>query len=331
MKLLILGGTEFVGRAFVDEALAADWEVTTLNRGTTAAPEGVTALQGDRNEVDGLAALGVGEWDVVVDTWSWAPVAVRRSATLLRDRTEHYVYVSSRSVYADPVAAGADESAPLVIADPDDEHFDDYARAKAGAELAVIEEFGVRAILARPGLVIGPRENIGRLPWWLNRIAAGGPVLAPGTPDAGIQYVDARDLAVFSLTVAKRGQGGPFNVVSPVGQATMGDLLDACVQVTGSAAELRWTDAETILAAGVQPWMDLPIWLPAGEDHQTMHQGNVSKAVAAGLRIRPLQETVADTWHWLQSIGGAAPQRADRPKVGLDPAVEAKLLGLSPE
>ncbi|HEU4807645.1 MAG TPA: NAD-dependent epimerase/dehydratase family protein, partial [Homoserinimonas sp.] len=284
MKLLILGGTEFVGRAFVDEALAADWEVTTLNRGSNPAPDGVTALHGDRNQVDGLAALADGEWDVVVDTWSWAPIAVRRSATLLRDRTEHYVYVSSRSVYADPIPAGADESAPLVIADPDDEHYDDYGRAKAGAELAVVEEFGVRAILARAGLIIGPRENIGRLPWWLNRIAAGGPVLAPGSPDAGIQYVDARDLALFGLTVAKRGQGGPFNVVTPVGQATMGELLEACVAVTGSDAELRWTDTETILSAGVRPWMDLPIWLPPGEGHEAMHQGDVSKAVAAGLR-----------------------------------------------
>lgn len=327
MKLLVLGGTEFVGRAFVDEALEANWEVTTLNRGTSPAPNGVAALRGDRNRIDGLSALDDGEWDVVVDTWSWAPVAVRRSATLLRDRTEHYVYVSSRSVYADPVPAGADESAPLVLANPDDEDFDDYARAKAGAELAVVEEFGVRAILARAGLIIGPRENIGRLPWWLNRIAAGGPVVAPGSPDAGIQYVDARDLAAFGLTAARNGHGGPFNVVSPVGQATMGDLLEACVQVTGSDAELRWTDTEKLLAAGVQPWMDLPVWLPPGNDHEAMHQGDVSKAVGAGLRIRPLAETVADTWSWLQSIGGVAPQREDRPRVGLDAERESAILG----
>ena len=329
MRLLVLGGTEFVGRAFVDVALAAGWEVTTLNRGTSPAPDGVTALHGDRTHADGLLALGDGEWDVVVDTWSWAPVAVRHSATLLHDRTERYLYVSSRSVYADPVPAGAGEDSPLVIADADDEHFDDYARAKAGAELAVVEQFGVRAILARAGLILGPRENIGRLPWWLNRIAAGGPVLAPGSPDAGIQYVDARDLAAFGLSAAARGESGPFNVVSPVGQATMGDLLDACVEVTESDAELRWTDPDTILTAGVAPWTDLPIWLPPGGDHEAMHQSDVSRAVAAGLRIRPLRETVADTWNWLQAIGGTAPQRADRPKVGLDPAVEAKLLGLS--
>jgi 2'-hydroxyisoflavone reductase len=326
MKVLILGGGEFVGRAFVDEAVASGWDVTTLNRGTTPAPEGVTALHGDRTRADGLTALGDGEWDVVVDTWSWAPVVVHRSASLLRDRAEHYVYVSSRSVYAFPTPPGADELVSLVISDPDDDHADDYARAKAGAELAVVEQFGVRAILARAGLIIGPRENIGRLPWWLNRIATGGTVLAPPA-DSGIQYVDARDLAAFSLSVASRGMGGPFNVVSPVGHATMGDLLQACVTATGSDAELRWTDAETILAAGVEPWTELPIWLPPGEAHETMHQAEVSKAIKAGLSIRPLAETVNDTWEWLQAVGGTAPQRADRPHVGLDAEREAAILG----
>ena len=154
-------------------------------------------------------------------------------------------------------------------------------------------------------------------------------MLAPGSPDDGIQYVDARDLAAFGLTVAKSGHGGPFNVVSPVGQATMGQLLEACVQVTGSDAEPRWIDSETLLEAGVKPWMELPIWLPPGEDHDAMHQGDVSKAVAAGLRIRPLDQTVSDTWEWLVSIGGTAPQRADRPTLGLDRAREAELLRLA--
>jgi nucleoside-diphosphate-sugar epimerase len=289
----------------------------------------VTSLLGDRTQLDGLAALDDGEWDAVVDTWSWAPVVVRRSATLLRDRVARYVYVSSRSVYAYPAQPGSDESAPLVIADPDDDHADDYARAKAGAELAVVEEFGVRAILARAGLIIGPRENIGRLPWWLNRIAAGGPVLAPPAA-SGIQYVDARDLAAFCLSAVAGGASGPFNVVSPVGHATMGDLLQACLEATGADAELRWADAETILAAGVEPWTDLPIWLPPGDAHETMHEADVTKAMEAGLSIRPLVETVADTWAWLQSIGGTAPQRPDRPRVGLDPAVEVKLLGQLP-
>jgi 2'-hydroxyisoflavone reductase len=326
MKVLVLGGTEFVGRAVVEEALALGWDVTVFNRGSHEPPAGVTALRGDRSAAGGLAALERGEWDVVVDTWSWAPVAVRDSASLLAGRAGHYVYVSSRSVYADPVPFGADESAPLVAASADDEDASDYAKNKAGAELGVLAAFGEqRALLARAGTVLGHYENVGRLPWWLSRIARGGPVLAPGPSDLGLQYVDARDLAVWSLRAAERGVGGAFNVVSPPGFVTMRELLETCVKVIGGDAELRWVDAERILAAGVAPWTQLPLWL-VGEDHAFMHGGDVSKAVAEGLRCRPVEETVADTWAWLRSIGGEAPMRPDRPRVGLDPVVEARLL-----
>ncbi|MFB4280954.1 NAD-dependent epimerase/dehydratase family protein [Nonomuraea sp. MTCD27] len=324
MRVLVLGGTEFVGRAFVEEALALGWEVTTFNRGTHEPVPGVTALRGDRSAPGGLAALARGEWDVVVDTWSWAPSAVRDTAALLAGRAGHYVYVSSRSVYADPVPFGADESAPVVSASADDGD-GDYARNKAGAELGAVAAFGDRALLARAGLILGPYENVGRLPWWLSRIARGGPVLAPAPGDLGLQLIDARDLAVWCLEAAARGTGGAFNVVSPPGFTTMRELLEACVTVTGSGAELRWIEAERLLAAGVQPWTGLPIWL-VGDDYDFMHGGDVARAVAAGLRVRPVTETVADTWAWLRSIGGKAPMRPDRPLKGLDPALEAKLL-----
>ncbi|MDF2706870.1 NAD-dependent epimerase/dehydratase family protein [Nonomuraea muscovyensis] len=326
MRLLVLGGTEFVGRAFVDEALALGGDVTVFNRGTHEPPPGVTALRGDRSAPGGLAAIERGEWDVVVDTWSWAPSAVRDSARLLAGRAGHYVYVSSRSVHGYPAPAGADESAPVVAASPDDEDAADYSRAKTGGELAAVAAFGDRALLARAGLILGPYENIGRLPWWLTRVARGGPVLAPGPDDLGLQLIDVRDLASWCLSAAGRGLGGAYNVVSPPGFTTTRELLESCVRVTGSDAELRWLDAETILAAGVRPWSDLPVWI-VGEGHDTMHRGDVSKAVAAGLRCRPIEETVADTWAWLRSIGGHAPMRGDRPAVGLDPEAEAKLLG----
>ncbi|MFG1941444.1 NAD-dependent epimerase/dehydratase family protein [Nonomuraea sp. NPDC048826] len=324
MRLLVLGGTEFVGRAFVTEALALGHDVTVFNRGTHEPPAGVTALSGDRTRPGGLDALAGGEWDVVADTWSWAPSAVRDAATMLADRAGHYVYVSSRSVYADPVPYGADESAPLVEGSPDAGD-GTYAEMKAGGELAATAAFGKRALLARAGLILGPYENIGRLPWWLSRIARGGPVLAPEPAGLGLQYVDARDLARWCLDAALEGLGGPYNLVSPPGFTTMRELLEACVRVTGSDAELRWTSEEAILAAGVQPWTDLPIWL-TGDDHAFMHGGDVSRAVAAGLRCRPVEETVADTWAWLRSIGGQAPMRPDRPAVGLDPTTEAALL-----
>ncbi|HJD85250.1 NAD-dependent epimerase/dehydratase family protein [Kitasatospora aureofaciens] len=326
MRLLLLGGTKFVGRAVAEEAVARGWEVTALNRGTQPAPEGVRVLLGDRTAEDGLAALGTGEWDAVVDTWSWAPAAVRASARRLNGRVGHYAYVSSRSVYGYPLRPGADETAPVVPAAPDLTGEVPYAEAKRGAELALEEEFGGSALLVRAGLILGPYEDIGRLPWWLNRIARGGPVLAPGPRDLPLQYIDGRDLAAWTLDAVAARLGGPYNVVSPAGHATMGGLLEACVRATGSDAELRWTDPERILAAGVQPWTELPVWLAPGELYDYLHGCSVARAVAAGLRCRPVAETVEDTWAWLRSIGGDAPQRADRPSVGLDPEREAELL-----
>ncbi|MGW1704010.1 NAD-dependent epimerase/dehydratase family protein [Streptomyces sp. NPDC002206] len=330
MRLLILGGTEFVGRAVTEAALARDWHVTVFHRGHHPPPPGTIELFGDRTTADGLAALaaaGEGGWDLVVDTWSGAPSAVRDAARLLADRAGRYVYVSSRSVYAYPAPAGLPEDGPLVTgASPDAGAEVSYPLAKRGGELAALDAFGDRALLARAGLILGPWENIGRLPWWLRRIARGGPVMAPGTPDTPLQYIDARDLANWLLDAADRCLHGPYNLVSRPGHATMGELLDACVRATGSDAVLRWTATEKILAAGVEPWTDLPVWLPPGELHDTMHRGDVSKACAAGLHCRPVGETVTDTWNWLSELGGAAPQRPDRPVVGLDPGTEAKLL-----
>jgi 2'-hydroxyisoflavone reductase len=324
MELLVLGGTEFVGWAVVEEALSRGWRVTVFNRGRTPAPDGVRALVGDRTTGE-IGALADGRWDAVVDTWSQAPGAVRDAAAALRGRAGSYAYVSSRSVYADPTPAGLDESAPVV-----DGVGDDYAAVKRGGELAAQEAYGDRALLVRAGLILGPRENVGRLPWWLNRIARGGDVLAPGPRDLPLQYVDVRDLARWTLDAVAAGLGGPYNLVSPPGHTTMGGLLDACVQVTGSDAVLRWADPAVVEAAGIEPWTQLPVWIPPGEEHGTMHGGDVRKALGAGLRCRPVAETVADTWQWLLGIGGVPPLRSDRPAPGLDPAVErAVLAGLT--
>lgn len=323
----MLGGTEFVGRAVTEEALARDWQVTVFHRGRHDPPKGVSVLHGDRASEDGLSALGAGEWDVVVDTWSGAPSAVRDAARLLAGRAGRYVYVSSRSVYAFPTPAGQSEDGPVVDGSADDGGEVDYARLKRGGELAALDAFGERALLVRAGLIIGPYENIGRLPWWLSRMARGGPVLAPGPRDLALQYIDVRDLATWILDAAESGLSGPYDLVSPPGHTTMGALLDACAQATGGVAELRWTAPDAIVAAGIEPWTDLPVWVPPGELYDTVHQGDVSRALAAGLSCRPVEETVADTWRWLRTLGGQAPRRPDRPPVGLDPAVEAKVLG----
>ena len=333
MRLLMLGGTEFVGRTVSETALRRGWDVTVFHRGLHDPPAGVLSLHGDRTAPDGLAALADGDWDLVVDTWSKAPRAVRDAARLLKDRVGRYVYVSSRSVYAWPQPAGSDEDSPVVADASPDAGQTDYARDKLGGELAVLDAFGrERALLGRAGLILGPYENVGRLPWWLARTARGGPVLAPGPRELPLQYIDVRDLAEWILGAAgngavEGGTSGAYNLTGPSGHATMGTLLDACARVTGGRAELRWTEPEVILAAGVEPWTELPVWVPPGSElHDMLHRADVSKAVRGGLRCRPVAETVADTWSWLQDIGGSAPQRPDRPAIGLDPAVEKKIL-----
>jgi nucleoside-diphosphate-sugar epimerase len=230
-------------------------------------------------------------------------------------------------VYAWPAPAGVAEDAPLVEGAADAEPAD-YGRDKRGGELAALESFGTEdSLLVRAGLILGPYENVGRLPWWLTRIARGGPVLAPGPAGLPLQYIDVRDLADWLLGAVEQGLSGPYNLVSPPGHTTMGELLGHCADVTGSDAELRWTDPETILAAGIEPWTQLPVWVPPGDPvYGALHGADVSRAVAAGLVCRPAGETVADTWRWLTAIGGTAPQRGDRAPVGLDPEVEARVL-----
>ncbi|MGV9503500.1 SDR family oxidoreductase [Streptomyces sp. NPDC003642] len=330
MRLLVLGGTEFAGRAVVEAALARGWEVTVFHRGRHEAPPGVRSLHGDRTAPGGLAALAgdAGAWDAVVDTWSAAPRAVRDAARLLRDRAGRYVYVSSCSVYAWAPPAGYGEDAPVVEGASADAGQTDYARDKRGGELAVLDAFGPdRSVFVRAGLILGPYENVGRLPWWLARTARGGPVLAPGPRELPLQYIDVRDLAEWILGAAEQGLSGPYNLIGPQGHATMGTLLDACARVTGGAAELRWTEPGVILEAGIEPWTQLPVWVPPGSDlHDALHSADVSRALATGLRCRPVEETVADTWSWLRSLGGVAPQRPDRTVKGLDPEAEAKVL-----
>ncbi|MGD9485699.1 NAD-dependent epimerase/dehydratase family protein [Streptomyces sp. TRM70308] len=326
MKLLILGGTHFVGRAVATEAVARGWEVTVCNRGNRPAPPGTRRLLADRTAPDGVAALGAppggGAWDAVVDTWSDAPRAVLAAARALRPHAGRYVYVSSRSVYAWPAPAGATEDAPVVTGAPD-AGSGEYAANKRGGELAVREVFGRGdAVLLRAGLILGPHEDVGRLPWWLHRVARGGPVPAPGPRDLPLQYVDARDLAAFALHAVERGLAGTYDTVSAPGHTTTGALLDACVRATGAAAGLRWLDPATIADAGVEPWTELPVWTPPGPFHDALHGADTTRARTAGLRCRPVTDTVTDTWTWLRHT----PDYTPRAPVGLPASKEPLLL-----
>lgn len=235
MKVLVLGGTHHLGRCIVEVALHRGHSVTTLNRGVSGPPvDGAQALHADRLDPSGVKeALGVREWDAVIDTWSGAPRAVRDAAQILVDRAAHYCYVSSRSVYRWPIPVGSDESAPVVDGDPRSAEDDDYARCKRGGELAAVEAFNGRALLARAGLILGPYERVGRLPWWLRRVERAGRVLCPGPPTRPLQYIDGRDLAEWILVMAEQSLGGTFNTVSVPGHTTMGELLTAAASVVG--------------------------------------------------------------------------------------------------
>jgi 2'-hydroxyisoflavone reductase len=300
MKVLVLGGTRFVGRTVVESALARGHDVTVVNRGVSGeVPDGATWRQADRRDPATMRALACPGWDAVVDTWSHEASVVAQSAAALAGSAGWYGYVSSRSVYAWPVAPGSDESAPVVDLGAES----GYATDKYGAELAVLEHFAGRCMLARAGLILGPYEDVGRLTWWLNRAARGGDIVAPEPANAVWQYVDARDLAAFLLDGARHGRSGAFDLVCPRSAgATTGRLLAACVAATGDRATPRWVQPEVLVRAGVAEWDDLPGWIAPGSDAAGMHDSDVSAAVAAGLASRSIEETVADTWAWMTTL-----------------------------
>ncbi|HEY0869483.1 MAG TPA: NAD-dependent epimerase/dehydratase family protein [Acidothermaceae bacterium] len=323
MKVLMLGGGTFVGRALVDAAVASGHEVTTFTR-TTAPPAGVEELHGDRTNPDGLDLVAAREWDVVFDTWSGAPRVVRQSVSVLRERAGYYGYVSTASVYDEP-GLGSDESHPTVDADPDADATD-YPADKRGVELAILDGFGEqRCLLARAGIIVGPYESTGRLVWWLRRIAAGGDVLAPGPASARLQWVDARDLAAWMLACATAGTTGAFTAISPPGFVGFGEVLQECIDRTASGAQLVWVPPEFVAGQGFSEWVELPLWLPPGADFDSVYGLDTRRAAAAGLACRPVAETIADTWAWMQT-GGEPRTVAGRPRPGLDPEKERRAL-----
>ena len=260
--------------------------------------------------------------------WSAPGRTIPRSSSpvpkLLAGQVGHYGYVSSSSVYRWPIPRRADETTPTV----DAAGADDYAAHKRGAELAVLRHLDGRALLARAGLIVGPFEDVGRLPWWLRRVERGGRVAAPGSPDQPLQLIDARDLARWMLDSADRGLSGVFNACSRPGNATMGQILETARQVTGSSAELVWTTPEQVEAAGVEPWTELPLWAPPTGELAALHDIDVAASHAEGLRCRPIAETVADTWAWMQTTSGSGYVHP-RATLGLTADAERRLLELA--
>jgi len=312
MKLLVLGGTKFLGRHAVDAALGGGHDVTIFTRGQTNSelfPE-VEHLQGDR---DGdLDALRGGTWDGVVDTSGYVPRIVRQSAELLHDRVGRYVFVSSISVYDDFSEPPTEASPVAELEDPaTEEVLEHYGALKAACERVVEEFYGDRSSRVRAGLIVGPYDATDRFTYWPRRIALGGDVLGPGDPDAPVQFIDARDLAAWLVKLVLEGPGGTFNATGPAQLLTFQQLLDDMRETIASDANVVWLDNDRVLEAGVQPWTELPLWLP-GSDYAGMARADISRALAAGLTFRPVGETIDDTLAWDRSEAG------DRPTLALD-------------
>jgi 2'-hydroxyisoflavone reductase len=317
MRLLVIGGTVFLGRHVVESALARGDEVTVFHRGLHgAAPPGAEVLIGDRTS--DLSALGGREWDAVIDTCGFQPADVALTAGGLADRVGHYGFVSSGSAYRDWPNTPVSEDSPTW------ERGDDCGAGKAAAERAAEAAMPGRVLVARAGVIVGPHENIGRLPWWLRRLAEGGDVVAPGPPTAELQLIDARDLAAWMLDAAAHGVTGAYNAIAQPGSSHWGELLALARDVTGGRAELRWVAPERIEAEVEEPWEALPLWpipsLPG------LYGMSAQRATRAGLTPRPLADTVGDTWAWLAEGGELDDWRSELRVKGISPAAERALL-----
>ena len=315
MRLLLLGGPKFVGRAVIDVASARGHEVTLFNRGTTGAglyPE-LDRVVGDRD--GGLEGLRGREWDAVVDTSGYLPRVVGQSAGLLADAVGHYVFVSSISVYAS-FAEVVDEGSELAeLSAPGSEDISaDYGALKALCEREVDTAFPGRSTAVRAGLIVGPHDPTGRFTYWPHRVARGGDVLVPGPAWRPIQLVDVRDLAAWIVTAAEERLSGAFNATGP---ATMGAVLDAARRASGSTARAVEVDDAFLTGQGVGEWIELPLWIdPSNDDWRHFMEVDATRATAAGLTFRPLDDTVAATLADAGLVDG----------VGLTPERETELL-----
>src|SRR5688572_1665834 len=269
MKILIIGGTRFLGRHLVSSARARGHEVTLFNRGQSN-PDlfpNVEKIIGDREK--DLAQLAGQTWDAVIDTCGYFPRIVRMSAEALKDSVENYVFISSISVYADFSKAGVNESDQVgKIEDETIEQITEtsYGPLKALCEQAVQEAFGVSSLIVRPGLIVGPHDPTDRFTYWPVRVARGGQVLAPDRPEAPTQVIDARDLSDFIVELIQDNVSGVFNATGPAHELTMGGMLDTCKQMSRSDANLKWASLEFLKQNNVQPWSDMPAWVPDSGD-----------------------------------------------------------------
>ncbi|MBV9008945.1 MAG: NAD-dependent epimerase/dehydratase family protein [Verrucomicrobia bacterium] len=324
LRILILGGTGFIGPCQVKYALSRGHKVTTFNRGKThfgELPASVEQLIGDRN--GHLDALKNRQWDVCIDNPTTLPAWVRDAGQVLKGNVERYIFISTISVYAD-TSKGADESAPLQKyegADPFAETLEamkasgykTYGPLKALSEQEAEKWFPGKTLIVRPGLIVGPRDETDRFTYWPVRISRGGEVLAPGKPEDPVQFIDARDLAEWTIRMAENRATGIYNATGPAKPLSIGEMLDGIKEALHSDAKFTWAPADFLKKEKVEPWSDMPVW--TGED-AGMARTNISAALGTGLTFRPLAETAVDTLAWFKSLpqerklrAGLTPQR----------------------
>ena len=333
MKLLILGGTNFVGRHMTQSAMARGHEVTLFNRGNKNPFPNLETVIGDRDpQINaGLTALeravNAGRsWDAVIDVNGYVPRIVRATGELLKSAVKQYVFISSVSVYANLSQPGATENAALIeLEDQSSETLEglNYGGLKVLCERVVEKLFSGCSTVIRPGLVVGPHDHTDRFTYWPVRVAKGGEIVAPDA-EASVQFIDARDLADFTLHATETNTGGIFHATSPV--TTMQTVLETCKTVSEKEANIHYLDGKFLLEQNVNPWMgpdSLPLWAGNDPDEAGFLQINVDKALEAGLKIRALEETIRDTLEW------AATRGSDHEwKSGLSTARETELLEL---
>ncbi|WP_257350642.1 SDR family oxidoreductase [Pseudalkalibacillus decolorationis] len=314
MKILIVGGTRFLGRALVEEALKRGHEITLFNRGTNqeAFPE-VEQLIGNRDS--DVSVLANRKWDIVMDTCGFAPHQIKKIADVLGDNIEHYTFISSISVYKDWIPLNITEDYHLQSMLPDDKlkdveagkisPYEYYGELKVLSEAEAEKHWPGRVLHIRAGLLVGPFDYTDRLPYWVQRVAQGGKVLVPGPSNRPVQLIDVKDVAAWALIMAENKTAGTFNVTGPNDILTIEELLNTCKAVTNSDSEFVWAEEQFMLEHKVQPWTDMPLWIPEyfpleGETEAWKGSFSISveKAVNAGLSFRPLEDTIYDVYQW---------------------------------
>lgn len=332
MRLLILGGTGFIGPHQVRYALARGHQITVFNRGRRQEPwpGTVEELQGDRN--GDLGALAGRDWDACIDNPARLPVWVRDAARVLRGRVGQYIFISTISAYA-AHDRPSDETAPLAAyagADPMAETlaaFDAdpslYGPLKAVCEREVQSQYGAVATVIRPGLIVGPGDDTDRFTYWPVRMARGGEILAPGDGGDPVQFIDVRDLAEWTVRLAEARITGVFNACGPARPITMRQMLAGIAQGLGLEPNLAWASARFLTENKVAPWRDMPVWLPGEGQTLGFHRRDIRRAIGAGLTHRPLPLTAADTLAWFRALPAA---RQARLRAGLDAELEVGLL-----